>query len=66
MNFAIPNFLPAAAEIFVAVMVLLSLLLTTFVRERQSARALGYGLAQISLLGACVIVVVVMPSQAVL
>lgn len=66
MNFAIPDFFPAAAEIFVAVMVLLTLLATTFAHNPQSARNLGYGLTQITLLGACVVVVTIIQQDTVL
>ncbi|MDR1064143.1 MAG: NADH-quinone oxidoreductase subunit NuoN [Azoarcus sp.] len=48
MNFAAPDFFPAAAEIFVAVMALAVMLSTTF--ARNIARSLAYALAQFTLL----------------
>ncbi|MDR1463193.1 MAG: NADH-quinone oxidoreductase subunit NuoN [Azoarcus sp.] len=48
MNFVVPDFFPAMAEIFVAAMVLTSMLSTTF--ARNLARNLAYVLAQFTLL----------------
>ena len=53
MNFVIPDFAPAASEIFVAVMSLVIMLAFTFFRS--IARSLSYYLTQATLLGAAVI-----------
>jgi NADH-quinone oxidoreductase subunit N len=53
MNFVVPDFYPAAAEIFVAVMALAIMLATTF--ARRIATALAYGLTQVTLMIAAVI-----------
>lgn len=52
MNFVIPDFYPAAAELFVAAMSFLILLIGTF---KQSARHFVYTLTQITLVGAAAI-----------
>ena len=60
MNFVIPDFAPAASEIFVAVMSLVIMLAFTFFRS--IARSLSYYLTQATLLGAAVITLVTMES----
>ena len=50
MNFVVPDFYPAAAEIFVAVMALVIMLASTF--ARSIARNLSYFLTQATLIGA--------------
>jgi len=52
MNFVIPDFYPAAAELFVAAMSFVILLVGTF---KQSARHFVYTLTQITLVGAAAI-----------
>ncbi|ATE60278.1 NADH-quinone oxidoreductase subunit NuoN [Thauera sinica] len=54
MNFVVPDFYPAAAEIFVAVMALVIMLASTFAR---SVRWLGYALTQLTLIAAAVITI---------
>ncbi|MDX9698075.1 MAG: NADH-quinone oxidoreductase subunit NuoN [Rhodocyclaceae bacterium] len=58
MNFVVPDFYPAAAEIFVAVMALVSMLAFTFMRS--IARSLSYYLTQITLIGAAFITIFTM------
>ncbi|ANQ84577.1 NADH dehydrogenase subunit N [Azoarcus olearius] len=53
MNFVVPDFYPATAEIFVAVMALVIMLATTF--ARSVARGLAYGLTLVTLIGAAII-----------
>ncbi|MDR3214540.1 MAG: NADH-quinone oxidoreductase subunit NuoN [Azoarcus sp.] len=48
MNFVVPDFFPATAEIFIAVMALVLMLATAF--ARNIARGLAYALAQFTLL----------------
>ena len=55
MNFVVPDFYPAAAEIFVAVMALVIMLTTTF--ARSIARTLGYFLSQFTLIAAAFITI---------
>ena len=64
MNFVVPDFYPAAAEIFVAVMALVIMLATTF--ARSIARSLAYYLTQGTLLVAAVITVATLDGQVVL
>ncbi|NMG46715.1 NADH-quinone oxidoreductase subunit NuoN [Azoarcus communis] len=61
MNFVVPDFYPAAAEIFVAVMALVIMLATTF--ARRIARTLGYALTQITLIAAAFITIFTMDGQ---
>ncbi len=53
MNFVVPDFAPAAAELFVAAMSLVVLMITVFMKD--SARTLGYLLTLAVLLGAAVV-----------
>ncbi len=64
MNFVVPDFTPAAAEIFVAVMALIVMLASTF--ARRIASALAYYLTQATLLVAAIITVSTMDGQVVL
>ena len=52
MNFVVPDFYPAAAEIFVAVMALVIMLASTF--ARSIARNLSYFLTQATLVAAAI------------
>lgn len=61
MNFVVPDFYPAAAEIFVAVMALVTMLTTTF--ARRIARGLGYYLTQFTLIAAAFITIATMDGQ---
>lgn len=61
MNFVVPDFAPAATELFVAGMSLVILLLTVF--ARQSARNLGYMLTQLTLIVAALITIFTMDGQ---
>ena len=61
MNFVIPDFYPAAAEIFVAVMALVSMLAFTFFRS--IARGLSYFLTQATLIGAAFVTILTMDGQ---
>lgn len=61
MNFIVPDFAPAATEIFVAVMALAILLITVYMR--QSARSLGYILTQLTLIVAALITIFTMDGQ---
>lgn len=63
MNFVVPDFYPAAAELFVAGMSLVILLVTVFARE--SGRALAYFLTQATLVGAAFITLGTMDGQVV-
>ncbi|PTD96500.1 NADH-quinone oxidoreductase subunit NuoN [Pseudothauera lacus] len=56
MNFVVPDFYPAAAEIFVAVMALVIMLAGAFAR---SVRWLAYTLTQLTLVGAALITIFV-------
>ena len=60
MNFVVPDFYPAAAEIFVAVMALVIMLASTFAR---SVRWLGYALTQITLIAAAFITIFTMQGE---
>ena len=64
MNFVVPDFYPAAAEIFVAVMALVTMLASTFLRS--IARDLAYFLTQVTLIGAALIIYGTMDGQVVL
>ena len=61
MNFVVPDFYPAAAEIFVAVMALVTMLASTFMRS--IARDLAYFLTQLTLIGAALIIFWTMDGQ---
>lgn len=61
MNFVVPDFYLAAAEIFVAVMALVIMLATTF--ARRIARSLGYFLTQFTLIAAAFITIATMDGQ---
>ncbi|MCK0508877.1 MULTISPECIES: NADH-quinone oxidoreductase subunit NuoN [Aromatoleum] len=61
MNFVIPDFYPAAAEIFVAVMALIIMMATTF--ARRIARGLAYYLTQTTLVVAALITIGTMDGQ---
>ncbi len=60
MNFEVPNFYPALAEIFVAVMALVLMLAGTFFRR---IRGLGFVLAEITLIGAAFITLATLPDM---
>ena len=60
MNFVVPDFYPATAEIFVAVMALVVMLSATF--ARRVASDLAYGLTQLTLLFAAALTVLVSPN----
>ncbi|HRP74737.1 MAG TPA: NADH-quinone oxidoreductase subunit NuoN [Rhodocyclaceae bacterium] len=64
MNFVVPDFYPAAAEIFVAVMALVIMLATTF--ARRIGRSLAYVLTQATLIVAALITVATMEGEVVL
>ncbi len=64
MNFVVPDFYPAAAEIFVAVMALVIMLTTTF--ARRIGRSLAYFLTQATLIVAALITVATMEGDVVL
>ena len=55
MNFVVPDFTPAAAEIFVAIMALVIMLASTF--ARSIARCLAYYLTQATLIAAAFITI---------
>ena len=63
MNFVVPDFYPAAAEIFVAVMALVIMLATTF--ARSVARNLAYLLTQATLIVAAFITIFTMEGEVV-
>jgi NADH-quinone oxidoreductase subunit N len=63
MNFVVPDFYPAASELFVAGMSLIIVLATVF--ARQSGRALAYFLTQVTLIGAAFITIGTMDGQVV-
>ena len=54
MNFEVPDFAPALPEIFVAVMAMVTLLVSAFCRN--NAKALAYFLTQLTLVGAALLV----------
>src|SRR5690606_12120173 len=60
MNFVVPDFYPAAAEIFVAVMALVIMLAGAFAR---GVRWLAYALSQATLLGAAFITIFTMTGE---
>lgn len=61
MNFVVPDFYPAAAEIFVAVMALVIMLASTF--ARSIARGLAYLLTQTTLIAAAFITIYTMQGE---
>jgi NADH-quinone oxidoreductase subunit N len=61
MNFVVPDFYPAAAEIFVAVMALVIMLASTF--ARSIARGLAYFLTQTTLIAAAFITIYTMQGE---
>lgn len=61
MNFVVPDFYPAAAEIFVAVMALVIMLASTF--ARSIARELAYYLTQFTLIAAAFITIATMRGE---
>ena len=61
MNFVVPDFYPAAAEIFVAVMALVMMMATTF--ARSVARPLAYFMSLATLLGAAFVTIGTMDGQ---
>lgn len=61
MNFVVPDFYPAAAEIFVAVMALVIMLASTF--ARSIARELSYYLTQFTLIAAAFITIATMQGE---
>lgn len=63
MNFVVPDFYPAAAELFVAGMSLVILMVTVF--AGKSARGLAYFLTQATLIGAAFITIGTMDGQVV-
>lgn len=63
MNFVVPDFYPAAAEIFVAVMALVIMLASTF--ARSIARNLAYLLTQATLIAAAFITIFTMEGEVV-
>ncbi|HRP23248.1 NADH-quinone oxidoreductase subunit NuoN [Thauera sp.] len=63
MNFVVPDFYPAAAEIFVAVMALVIMLASTF--ARSIARGLSYHLTQATLIAAAFITIFTMEGEVV-
>lgn len=54
MDFVMPDFRPAAPELFIAAMALFSLMATTFLKKR--ARSAAFWLTQLSLLGALALI----------
>lgn len=60
MNFVVPDFYPAAAEIFVAVMALVIMLASTFAR---GVRWLGYALTQLTLIAAAFVTIFTMQGE---
>ncbi len=63
MNFVVPDFYPAAAEIFVAVMALVIMLASAF--ARSIARGLAYYLTQFTLIAAAFITIATMQGEVV-
>lgn len=61
MNFVVPDFYPAAAEIFVAVMALVIMLVGAF--ARSAARGLAYYLTQATLIAAAFITIYTMQGE---
>ena len=57
MNFVVPDFYPAAAEIFVAVMALVTMLASAF--ARSIARSLAYYATQFTLIAAAFVTAVI-------
>lgn len=63
MNFVVPDFYPAAAEIFVAVMALVIMLASTF--ARGIARSLAYYLTQLTLIAAAFVTIFTLEGEVV-
>ncbi len=63
MNFVVPDFYPAAAEIFVAVMALVIMLASTF--ARSVARSLAYYLTQLTLIAAAFVTIFTLEGEVV-
>lgn len=61
MNFVVPDFYPAAAEIFVAIMALVMMMATTF--ARSIARPLAYYMSLATLVGAAFVTIGTMDGQ---
>ena len=61
MNFVVPDFYPAAAEIFVAVMALVIMLATTF--ARRIASGLAYAMTMLTLIGAAFVTIGTLDGQ---
>lgn len=61
MNFVVPDFYPAAAEIFVAVMALVIMLASTF--ARSIARSLSYYATQFTLIAAAFVTIFTMEGE---
>lgn len=61
MNFVVPDFYPAAAEIFVAVMALVTMLASTF--ARSVARSLAYYATQFTLIAAAFVTIYTMQGE---
>lgn len=61
MNFVVPDFYPAAAEIFVAVMTLVIMLASTF--ARSIARSLAYYATQFTLIAAAFVTIYTMQGE---
>ena len=61
MNFVVPDFYPAAAEIFVAVMALVIMLASTF--ARSIARSLSYCATQFTLIAAAFVTIFTMEGE---
>ena len=60
MNFVIPDFFPAAAELFVVAMSFVILMAGTFIKE---SRSLVYNLTQVTLVGAAAVTLLTMDGQ---
>ena len=61
MNFVVPDFYPAAAEIFVAVMALVTMLASAF--ARSIARSLAYYATQFTLIAAAFVTIYTMQGE---
>jgi len=61
MNFVVPDFYPAAAEIFIAVMALVIMMATTF--ARKIARGLAYGLTMLTLVATALVTIGTLDGQ---
>jgi NADH-quinone oxidoreductase subunit N len=61
MNFVVPDFSPAAAEIFIAIMTLIIMMLLTFFR--RNARSLAYFFTQATLLATAMVTLLTMNGE---